>query len=341
MFFIFGTFALFGISLLNTPSRKFDFPWLGVFLLWCLAMVFTNKAPEPKQEEWFNFWLSAGHFIYVFSAVLLFYTVYCHAQDVKSYFAPIVIVCLMNIILSIAQLIGFDFMWQNANETCGFIGTGTQLAQYSSLTLPIVMVISPYLAGVSFGFIILSGSLTPMLAVLGGWAFLCWHRGRKRLVLVPLVLALAFAGANHRQLLADGANRLGIWKTTLKATLEKPYLGGGYGSFQETITEDKLLDATGYRNLSRAQNDYLHTAQELGIPAVIFIGAFFLSLYRKFKARKNKPYLDYFLAASIIIGLINMSGQTFIRFASLAGTFIVLLALLSAQITEVENASTL
>jgi len=132
-----------------------------------------------------------------------------------------------------------------------------------------------------------------------------------------------------------------MWEKTLRAVTQRPYIGWGYRSFTEAVVQPGAKASIGGVEYSRPHNDYLHTAQELGIPVVIFIGGFFGMLWKKFRARQNKDRLTYILAASALIALINMSGQTFIRYASVAGTFIILLAFLAIKIEGGKDAYTI
>lgn len=123
-----------------------------------------------------------------------------------------------------------------------------------------------------------------------------------------------------------------MWKKTLKVALQKPYLGHGYRSFTDVVVQKGVKASLGGTEFGRCHNDPLHTSQEMGFPAMIFIGGFFLALWKKFQAKQNKDKLTYFLAISILIVLVNMCGQTFCRYASVMGTWIILLAFLSIKL---------
>src|SRR3990167_9671515 len=111
LFFVIGTFALFGISLSIEPKRNYHNIWLSLFLLFALVRIFFDNNFGNPQAEWYNFWLSCAGFIYVFCGVLLFYVVYQHAESPQIYFKPILWVCILNFILTLAQIFHYDFMW--------------------------------------------------------------------------------------------------------------------------------------------------------------------------------------------------------------------------------------
>jgi len=337
LFFILGTFVLFGISLSLEPKRKFSNIWLSLFLLLALIRIFFNNDFGNPQAEWFNFWMSCANFIYVFCGVLLFYVVYCYADESKEYLKSIVWVCAINSLLTFAQIFKGDFMWQHTLSICGFMENSSQLGQYSAMSLPILSYINPFLAGLALFTLIASRSVSPILASVVGVAFLGSFKGIRVRIKAGIGILLVLIGLlNFGYISRKFQCRPVMWQKTLKVALQKPYLGWGYGSFKEKVTKVKAIGSLGGMEYSRPHNDYLHTAQELGFPIVIVAGLFFVGLYKKFKlASKNE--LTLCLATSIIVVLVNMNGQTLIRYASVAGTFIILLALFCKEVDDARS----
>ena len=338
MFFILGTFVLFGISLSLEAKRKFSNVWVSLFLLLAfIRMFFDNNLGNP-QQEWFNFWLSCSGFIYVFCGVLLFQIVYCYAEDIKQYFKPIVYICVLNLLLTSIQIFNYDFMWTNAPSLCGFMGISSQLGQYSAMSIPILMFISPWLAIIPLCTLFMAKSVSSIVACAFGMAvFSVLRHVRKEIVIVTISILAIWLAFNFGYVRAKFQCRPIMWQKTLKVALQKPYLGWGYRTFQDRVVKTKAVGSIGGVEYSRAHNDYLHTAQELGFPIVIVIGGFFIGLIRKFKAKKNKDKLTYILGASVLIALINGCGQTLIRYASIASTFIILLAFFTIKLEGEKN----
>ena len=335
LFFIIGAFVLFGISLGLEPRRKFSNIWLSLFLILALIRIFFDNSFGNDKQIWFNFWLSCAGFIYVFAGVLIFYVVYTYAGDIKQYLFPIMWVCVLNVILAIAQISGYDFMWQHAPSIGGFMENSSQLGQYSAMSLPILFYLNPILALIPLITLIIPKSISPILATAVGMAILGGFKEIDWKIKAILGVLLVLAGLlNFGYIKAKFQCRPIMWQKTLKTALQKPYLGWGYGSFREKVTGNKACDSLGGVEFSRPHNDYLHTGQELGFPILIAIGMFFINLFRKFIAIKNKDRLLLCLAVSVLIVLVNMSGQTLIRYASIAGTFVVLLALFCIKMDE-------
>ena len=335
LFFILGTFVLFGISLGIEPKRKFSNIWVALFLLLAFIRIFFDGNFGNPQNEWFNFWVSCAEFIYVFCGVLLFYVVYCYADNIKQYSKPILYVCILNLSLTFAQLMNIDFMWQRAPSISGFMETSSQLGQYSAMALPVIFLIHPLLTILPLTTLFISKSISSILAAALGMALVGEFKGRNLKIKAGIGVLLVLVGIlNFNYISAKFQCRPVMWQKTLKVALQRPYLGWGYNSFNEQVLGSKVGGSLGSREFRRAHNDYLHTTQELGFPIMIVVGLFFINLFKKFIAIKNKDKLIICLASSIIIVLINMSGQTTARYASIMSTFVILLALLCIKIDE-------
>lgn len=340
MFFLFGSFTLFGISLANEPKRKLSNPWLALILLAGLLRVFVNNDFGNFASEWLNFWFSSAGFIYLFAGILLFHTVYCHTENIKQYLTPILAVCILNFVLVIAQITGHDFMWAKAPSLSGFMSISSQLGQYSALSIPLVFLINPYLAIIPLTTLFMAKSVSAILALCIGLIFystIDWKahttRWQRQAIWAFLTATLLLGIYNYQYILSRWQCRPVMWEKTARVVLQRPYLGHGYQSFNETVVHSVKSFMIGDREFSRAHNDLLHTAQELGIPIALFIVGLFIGLWKKFKVAK-KDASTYLLATSVLIVLINMCGQTLIRYAEIAGTFIVVLALLCIKLEE-------
>lgn len=334
-FFIFGTVALFGLSLFNGQKRKFNQPLVGSFLLLAFLRMFFDNGADVFES--YNFWVSSSSFMYVFSGVILFYVVYCHTENIRSLFNSIIAVSVLNCVLVSCQFIGLDFMWHNTQAISGFMDTVSQLGQYSAMSLPILFYSNPFLALIPLFTLFASKSISPILASAFGMALLGGFKGKILKIKIGIGILLVILGLlNFGYIQAKFYCRPIQWQKTLRVALQRPYMGWGYNSFKDKVAQIKAKDSIGGNEFRRAHNDYLHTAQEMGFPIVIVFGIFIIGLIKKFIMKKDKDKLTIALFSSVIIVLINMAGQTEIRYASIAGTFIVLLGLLCIKL-EVQN----
>ena len=194
MLFLFGSFALFGLSLIKEPQRKLTNGWLALVVLWGLIRIFAGEFADDANE-WFNFWLSSAGFIYILAGAMLFHTVYCHADNITQYFKPILAVCILNLILVLAQITGHDFMWTSTPSLCGFASISSQLGQYSALSIPLLYFINPYLILIPLITLIASKSISSIVALCIGIIFFSWKK-KVRWILLLLLIPLLVGGLN-------------------------------------------------------------------------------------------------------------------------------------------------
>ena len=327
MFFIVSTFVLFALSLNIESKRKFKNKWLGVIVLLALLRTFFNGGVDDGIQ-WFNFWMSFAGFIYVFCGALLFKTVYCYADsNIKKYMVPIVIVCSLNAILAVSQAFGLDFLWKYSYSLCGFMEAKNQLGQYSAMAIPMVYLIHPLLVFIPLITLFMAPSYSSLICfIVIMFIFLGFSRLNRKVYSLMVLIFLLVIAINFSSLHSKASYKPTIWQKTLHSALKRPYLGHGYRSFNDEVVGIK--DTIGGFNMTRSQNDYLHTFQELGFPILIAVGMFLLGLWNKIRAIKNKKRILYCLSFSIAVILLNMFFQPVIRYASISGTFIVLLSFL-------------
>jgi len=326
LFFICGSLVIFGVSLMCKQKRELSNKWVSAFFLLSLLPVFFNN------DNFFYFWGSMYGFFYVLCGIILFRTVVCYSENISQYLKPIVIICLANIVLSSCQLFGYDFFWNKTsafNPICGFFESPSQLGQYSAMSVPVLFFLNPFLAIVPIISLFLSKSITPIVSLFFGTLFFGWQLKKKLLVVLALIVFITIGIFNFSYVKRKWYTRPIMWEKTLMAAIEKPFVGWGYGSFDSVVVKTEAR--TGKIINPGAFNDYFHTAQELGFSVLVAVGMFFIGLFKKIK---RKDLLSICLATSIIIVLVNMSGQALIRHASVSGTVIVLLALLYVKIND-------
>lgn len=332
-FFLFGTIALFAISLFSEQRRKFNYPIMGIVLLLAFLRMFFDNGTGVLES--YNFWLSSANFMYVLCGVLLFKLVYCYTKNIRGLFDTIITVNILNFILVVAQLLKYDFMWHLTPSVNGFMDTSSQLGQYSTLSIPILFYINPFLAIFPLFTLFVSKSVSCILASALGMAFVGGFKGNilkiKALIGILLIILGLF---NFGYISSKFKCRPERWRKTAKIALQRPFLGWGYRTYNDKVMQLNEKDSIGYIENQRPHNDYFHTAQELGFPIVVCFVIFFVGLFKKIKTIKNKDRLFICLATSVLIVLINMFGQTEIRYASIAGTFIVLTALFCIKVEE-------
>ena len=332
MFFVLGTFVLFSLSLAVEQKRKFSNKWVSLIVLLAFIRIFFDN--KFQGSEWFNFWFSCAGFIYVLCGAMLFYVVYCYSDNIRDLFMPVCYVAVLNSILVLAQLFKYDFMWTNALGINGFMDTPSQLGQYSAMSLPILFYFNPLLTIFPLFTLIASKSISPILASVLGIGLLGGFKGKIWKIKLGIgILLVTLVFFNFSYITSKWQCRPERWKTIAKIALQKPFLGWGYRTYNEKVMQLKEKDSLSRVENQRPHNDYLHTAQELGFPIVIVFIIFLIKKFKKFCSMK-KDRLLICLFCSVLIVLINMGAQSLIRYASMAGTFIVLLALLCRKVDD-------
>lgn len=110
-------------------------------------------------------------------------------------------------------------------------------------------------------------SVVIVFVVIGGWVFFA-NSG-------ILVSRFEHLGANS-------ADRLRVYQILWNAILDNPWLGYGYGSFEEAFPLYKTIEIAGSKNIplvwDYAHNTYLEIMFELGIPAALLLFLCFFKL---------------------------------------------------------------
>ena len=132
----------------------------------------------------------------------------------------------------------------------------------------------------------------------------------------------------------DAVDRLTVYELAERAIADRPWLGSGYGTFEEVyfIYRDESLPDM---RLSKAHNTYLENMVELGIPAALalngaVLGVVILCVAGIRRRRRNAIYPCVGVAASAIVGseaIISFS----LQIPAVALTYAALMGVACAQ----------
>jgi O-antigen ligase len=177
------------------------------------------------------------------------------------------------------------FTWAESREP------GLRVALLASMGLVVVALMLTFSRGAFLGFIVVN--------VL----FLLWRRNAKTLIFLGLLAAVALIllpGAVYDRIATGYGNGLnaisagrieGIWLPLLPEVLRSPIYGSGLGSI---LWSDAMRVGGGVTVLGVAQahNAYLETLLDMGIAGLIFLCAYFVHVWKGFRAFSVDPALS-------------------------------------------------
>ncbi len=177
------------------------------------------------------------------------------------------------------------FTWAESKHT------GMRLALLASMGMVVVALVLTFSRGAFLGFIVVN--------VL----FLLWRRNAKALMffgLLAAVAALLLPGAVYDRvesgfgggLDAISAGRIeGIWLPLLPDVLRSPIYGNGLGSI---LWSEAMRTGVGVSipGVAQAHNAYLEIVLDMGIAGLIFVCAYFVHVFKGFRALSVDPVLS-------------------------------------------------
>jgi O-antigen ligase len=104
-----------------------------------------------------------------------------------------------------------------------------------------------------------------------------------------LVLALPREAHERLRSLAGASLRLDTWRDTLRMSSSSPWVGHGLGSFEDAYPRFKR--GHGELRVEHAENDYLETLAETGVPGLVLALAAFAILAARFLAARPSSLL--------------------------------------------------
>lgn len=314
-FFVFGVFALFGISLYEEPKRDFKNGWLGGIVLWALFCSFINKFPD-QEIPWANFAFMSEGFIYVLVAALLFYLVYRYSSG--KIWVGILGVCILNLALALSQRFWVDWMFiynypmDLAGGWCGFMRTAPALGIYSAIVTPVLFGISPYLAIIPLICLVISKSMTAGVALVLATLLRLWPN--RKVFWGLLGISVIMGIIKWPAMVSGWGVRPEVFALTMRDIAHSPLLGRGF----EVFLQNWGMVYTASTGWVYRYNDFLQISRLLGIPALILVIGFFKSIF------KNST-----VTWSCVTVLMIMIGQSTIYQSKLGGTIVVLLAIMA------------
>jgi len=275
--------------------RELNDRWLALSLFACLISALLH----PKSVILFG---------NIFLGFLLYKLVFEYSRETGFILFSVIIASVLNFIAQIFQLFNIRFIYDFA----GLMRNPSHLGTYYALSIPIFYYFCPILIIIPIIGLLLTKTWTAVFAVILTIGYMFRKKikalGSVWLMFFMSIIAVAIT-ILHKQMFNDLYPRLLIWQETLK---ELTFLGHGFGF--------KMVRLNMFDLATNTYNVYLGIFYSLGILSI----PVFIWLKRTLQIR-NRLYPSILIIA--IIGL----AQSVMDFPRLAGTIIVLLALMKLK----------
>ena len=323
MFFVFGVLFLLGISFLCEKQREVKNRWLGGIILWSLAGVFIHTfrfgLNQTYAAGFINFCLMSEGFIYVLCGCLLYYLVVSYSKKFNIAY-PLLVINILNLFFALTQTFGVYLIWHNINQgnqmnVAGMLGTKSQLAVFSAISIPVLFHFRKCLAVIPITTLILSGSYTAVVALFLGTTLFLFLNRHFELAFIWVVLGMTFL-----PIVVDWNKfyiRPPAWAYTLKEIKQSPIIGHG---FDNTLAGNKIFVSGNFQTqYVYRHNDYLNVARDLGVPFLLMILMAIIGVMARVK-------FDY-LWLSLVILMIACFAQTSFYWPRIAGVGLIMFGL--------------
>ncbi len=314
-FFEYGIVVLFIIALMKRPLRDFKDKYLACFLGLCaLSVLFHPKTSLV--------------FVPIFLGFLLYYLVVQYAKHIKKLLYVIAFVSILNTVFTVLQFFNIYWLYNppENNTICGMMFSPTSLGIYQALAFPVCYMINPFLSIIPLISVLLSKSYTPLIAISAGMVYLWFPKRRKIFINLAPMGIIALTGVfivifarNYNSFVYKLGLKSGLWISTLKEILSRPFVGSGLGTFSELSS--KFYSKMGHWEWT--YNEYLGVAFCVGIASLFLIGLFLID-----KFQNTGTGLERIVATSCLIIAVICLGQSPLHFPRLVGTIIPLFAFL-------------
>ena len=336
MAFVYGTLALLGISFGCDKKRDYKDKKLGIILLLALLSVFIHSFSYSLGHDitgaFINFCIMSEGFIFVFAGCLLFWLI-IHYKHKFNILYPILIISILNLFFVITQVCGLKLIWIDPNIK-GVMGTPSQLAVFSALSIPILYKRSKYLIAIPIVGLFFSHSYTGLCAL---FLVIAWYLinifavDRSAWIKAYIKFwswieaGVLFFLLNFKALIIRFSVRLETWGIAVGEILKSPVFGHG---FDNTLSGNMVISykAGGW---TFRHNDLLNITKDLGLVFSVVLVLFIINILRKSK-------VDEIYLAMLII-LVSCLFQTSLYFPRIAIFLIVLLALKQVEICQKTN----
>lgn len=292
-----------------SKQKRFLTDWsVGIlFILTCVSFVIHNSTLPL--------------FVPVLLGFLLYKTVVSSTRNMKIVLWAVFVVASLNTVFSVLQFFDIHLLYK-PHGVHGLMMIKNHLGVYQALAIPLCYALNPWLAIIPVIGLVLAKSSTGAIAAIIGILYVMRERIPKGIMTVWIsVSVIAFLFIKHFRWFVI---RLPAWQEVFRT---RSWFGHGIGTFEMTVPDVGRYDM--------AYGIYQDAIYAVGIISVIFIFKFIKDNVRFYNDRIANG-----ICGSCIILFVCGLTQSFMSFPRLAGTAIVLFALLRIVKEESYGVST-
>ena len=253
--------------------------WLKGFVLWAFVGCFLSRAPYLSFTMYWSLIVCA-----------YFYALCRSITDWRPVFKVIQSLFFLMCLLLIMQLIGKDTLLNFNLSTPVIMGTIGNKMMFSSFAccLAPLLIFNPLNWIPLLIMVIITGSSGAIMAMGLGLSTLLWFKVKRlRWLIASIVIAIVlYAGVTGDIKTFFGtAGRGPVWKKTIELIVKTP-LGHGIGTYKVLfpyLCGAEIRDQQPGREWARAHNDFLQIPFETGIPGLILLAGWVISILRRVK----------------------------------------------------------
>lgn len=323
IFFVFGVFALLGLSFLCPRRMKYKNKFIGIIILLPLINIFIHtfntSLSKGITSSFINYCLMSEGFIYILCGSLLFWLIVSYSRNFNIAY-PVLLINIINLGFVILQRIGIKFIWTRIDGICGILGFAPHMVIFSALSIPILyhfyrpLTLIPLL-NMLIGHYGWGHSFTGIFALMAAVGF--YLKRMKKEFCVWVILSVCFILMNWNFFFSKMLLRFKLWNFSFKEIIHSPIIGNG---FDNSLSMNMINIGRGFMY---RHNDYLNIGRDLGL---FFLTVLLIAIWKVL----YKSRIDWMMIAILIIGISCLTWTSF-YFARLASIGIILLALKERQ----------
>lgn len=200
----------------------------------------------------------------VFTGVALYFSALgcLDREECKRIFKWVLFVCVVNLLVMVSQLYGFDPLYPGNRDLTGTFGIKMSMAIYFACAVPLLAYFVPWAPVLFMWPMYVSAATSPVLGALFSWCFYTWKKAR---LLFWAILVFALAGFAYFEWKVEGRmdhnqTRWTMWYQTLTKSLTHPIVGWGPDSYRFLTSEKPFFFVRVNQGRPSAKNMVINVA---------------------------------------------------------------------------------